>query len=110
MPDSSNPIDDAILAERTHANYIENEKQTRKLREKFATWTIGVVNAWIGILVIAFWLLALHKSFYPEVEIFSDFVLVTLLGTSTATILGLPYIILRGLFPSNSPKPSSDPT
>lgn len=61
-------------------------------RNYLSIWVAGVVSLW---LIGVFWLL-LHNE--KDQYCLSDTVLVTLLGTTTLNILGLPLVILRGLF------------
>ena len=56
-----------------------------------------IVTAWIICLGAALLFLAVYRGISGE-KLFSDWILVTLLGTSTATIIGLPLVIIKGLF------------
>lgn len=67
-------------------------KQDTDHRRNCVYWVLGVVSAW---LLGVFALLCNHKTAnLPE------YVLITLLGTTTLNILGLPLIILKSLFPT----------
>lgn len=105
----SDPISDAISAEKSRIdNYLRNERQKRVLRRDFAVWTKGIVNRWIAGLAIFFLILTVCRIYNPKLRLFSDLVLVTLLGTSTATIIGLPLVIIKGLFPRDENNKDKD--
>ncbi|MGL5894138.1 MAG: hypothetical protein ACRCZM_05950, partial [Bacteroidales bacterium] len=74
---------ESISSEDISNRYNEDTKHRRVM----VYWTMAVVSAWLLLsLIILVW-----------VRI-SDNVKITLLTTTTANILGLPYIILKGLF------------
>ena len=99
MPSSYHPISEGISAQKLYTeSHLKNEKQRRELREKFGTWTRKTVIAWIIGLGVVLASARAGKGLLGK-NIFSNSVLITLLGTTTATVLGLPYIILKGLFP-----------
>lgn len=66
------------------------EEDTR-FRRILALWTTTVVTLWLGFVVFV---LCNTNSFFQ----FSDTVLSVLLGTTTLNILGLSFIVLKGLF------------
>ena len=67
-------------------------KQDTKLRSELVHWLKWLINVYLlAIFVI---LLFNHICIF----IISDVVLTTLLGTTTLNILGLMYIVLKGLF------------
>ena len=76
---------------------IQGEELRQKLQGDFAKWTREIVAAWIVGLGTFFVCLAIYRGNSGE-ELFSDWILALLLGTSTATIIGLPMVIIRGLF------------
>ncbi|MDR2004872.1 MAG: hypothetical protein LBQ74_17765 [Prevotella sp.] len=63
-------------------------------RKLLSHWVIGVVSIWL-LLVVA--ILCLNRLLDFKL---SDTVLCMLLGTTTINILGLAYIVLKGLFDS----------
>ncbi|MDR1459617.1 MAG: hypothetical protein LBI60_05330 [Bacteroidales bacterium] len=72
---------------------LERYKQDTDERKLLSHWVIWVVSAWLffTLLILAFnhpWCLGL-----------SDAVCCMFLGTTTVNILGLAYIVLKGLFP-----------
>lgn len=72
-----------------HRKRIENNGLSQDIshRKILVYWVIWVVSLWlVVILCIIVW------------RDLSDTVKITLLTTTTVNILGLPYIILKGLF------------
>lgn len=61
-------------------------------RRTLIIWMIVIISAWLGLVILAVFLNG------PLRLGISDTVLVTLLATTTANVLGLPSIILRDLF------------
>ena len=103
------PLASAEIFSRLKRSQLENEKlrvqldfvkQNIELRKNFATWTKEIVTAWIVCLGASLLFLAVYRGVSGE-KLFSDWILVTLLGTSTATIIGLPLVIIKGLFSSD---------
>ena len=70
----------------------EQDTQERKL---LSHWVMVVVTAWLGIVIVA-----LIINGIGIIKI-SDTVACVLLGTTTLNILGLAYIVLKGLFPES---------
>ena len=70
---------------------------TSRLRKYSAFWVMAVVTLW---LVGVFCVLKFNNSCFC----LSDSVLIALLTTTTANILGLPFIILQGLYPKEKEK------
>lgn len=81
--------DELSLSEQKRQRYYQNTKY----RRYFSVWVMIIVPSWL-VLVLA--LLALCAF---SVAALSDTVLVTLLATTTANILGLAFIVLKGMFP-----------
>lgn len=71
-------------------------RQDTKERRLLSHWVIVVVSVWL-FLTIA--ILALNRLLRFNL---SDTVCCMLLGTTTANILGLAFIVLKGLFPNNT--------
>lgn len=83
------------------ADSAEEAEDLRLKRERYATDTRQRISlAWAVVAIISIWLLFIMLILCLNTSRFhlSDVVLVTLLGTSTATVLGLPAIVLRGFF------------
>lgn len=72
-----------------HRKKIENNGLSQDIlhRKILVFWVMGIVSLWLlAVLYIIVW------------RELSDTVKITLLTTTTVNILGLPYIILKGLF------------
>ena len=69
-------------------------KNDTKWRCRLSWWVIIVDSAWLLLVIVILFLndLFLHLD---------NSVLITLLGTTTANVLGLAVIVLRGLFRNN---------
>lgn len=69
---------------------IENNGLSQDIlhRKKLVYWVMWVVSLWLIVVIIII-------IFCVDL---SDTVKITLLTTTTINILGLPYIILKGLF------------
>jgi hypothetical protein len=81
--------------ERQKILILERYGQDTKERKLLSHWVIIVVSAWLFITVF---ILAFNRLLRMEL---SDTVCCMLLGTTTANILGLAFIVLKGLFPEN---------
>lgn len=67
-----------------------------KLKKLYGKWILGLLCAWVlFVIVFSFFQLYVCKRV-------SDEVFITLITTSTANIIGLPWIILNNLFPKKS--------
>ncbi|MBR4265146.1 MAG: hypothetical protein IKQ46_03730 [Bacteroidales bacterium] len=72
-------------------------KQDTDQRKSLASWTIGIISAWLFSVVVIFVLIGIG------VLSFNDSVIITLLSTTTANILALGLVVLKGIFKDNSP-------
>ncbi len=81
-----------------------NFEQEIKHRNILVYWVIGVVSIWLIIVLIILFKQGSFSLTLSESFNLSDKVIMTLLGTTTVNILGLPYIILKGLFKSDKDK------
>jgi len=70
-------------------------RQDTKERKLLSHWVIWVVSSWLLLVMIV---VSLNSLLNFKL---SDSVLITLLATTTANILGLAYIVLDGLFNLN---------
>ena len=82
-------IDQTTLDEQKKERY----KQNTKYRSWLTIWVMVIVPTW---LISVFILVAVSVFKVSEVP---SSVLNTLLATTTANILGLAYIVLKGMFP-----------
>lgn len=87
--DSIGNVDVDSLEEQERLRY----KQDTGHRKKLVVWVRQVTSLWLFAVIV---LLALHGA---NVLHFDTTVLVTLLATTTANVLGLALIVLKGLFP-----------
>lgn len=74
----------------------ERYSQDTRFRKHLARWVMWIVPAWLAIVLIivffcGFGLTSLDSS-----------VLITLLATTTVNVLGLAYIVLKGIFRQNT--------
>ena len=76
------------LKEQQAARYSQNTKE----RKLLSHWVMCVVSFWLFLTILV---LGLNNLLNLKL---SDVVCCTLLGTTTANILGLAYIVLKGLF------------
>ncbi|WP_380936297.1 hypothetical protein [Sphingobacterium bambusae] len=70
----------------------ENNTQ---LRKRLAFWALSIVSLWLTCVIL---ILAYNSSKYR----LSDNVLIALLTTTTANILGIIYIVLKDIFNGRS--------
>ena len=73
-------------------------KQDTKERKTLSKWVRCIVPVWLGFTATSFLL-----NGYGCISV-SESVMITLLGTTTANVLGLGYILLKGLFPEEKIK------
>ena len=66
-----------------------NDTEQRKI---LVYWVIWLTSIYLGVILIV--LMFVGGGLFT----FNDGVLVTLLATTTATVLGLPLVVLKGLF------------
>ena len=72
---------------------LERYADTSSLRRRTAKWVMWIVSLWLaGVLVV---LVCTGFGCFT----LSNQVLIALLTTTTANILGLPLVVLRGLYP-----------
>lgn len=87
---SLNNIDNKPKEEQEKERY----EQDTKHRSVLAYWVIWVTSSWLLCVIV---ILVLDGCSVLDI---SDVVLNVLLATTTANVLGLPYIVLKGLFGS----------
>lgn len=69
-------------------------KQERELQRKIADWVVWVVSLWLFFIAVLMFSVGMSWLSY------SDGVLIALLATTTANIIGLAYFMAKGLFPN----------
>lgn len=67
--------------------------QDTKWRNRLAWWVVWVTSIWMLTILVILLIEGSCSTFDLEKE-----VLITLLATTTANVLGLPLIVLRGIF------------
>ena len=76
----------------------ERFKQDTKFRKHFSNWVMWIVPIWLLLTMM----LMIFTGF--GLTSFSDGAIVALLTTTTANVLGLAHIVLKGMFPEGNIK------
>lgn len=93
---SNNDVDTDEMSEQRRTRYAQDTYH----RSFLVSWVVSVSSLWLfGVFLI------LISCGLKWIELPTS-VLNVLLATTTANILGLPYIVLKGLFPANSESPA----
>ena len=79
----------------------ERYKDTSQLRRHTGYWVMIVVSQWLFVVICLVILVGLNS-----LEL-NDSVIITLLGTTTVNIIGLPFVLLKGLYPQDKEGQSS---
>ena len=82
-----NNVDNSPLKEQIHRYHQDTEQ-----RLFLAKWVVWVSSIWLGVVLI---ILIMCGFKWIELDVV---VLNVLLATTTANVLGLAYIVLKGLF------------
>lgn len=72
---------------------LERYADTSSLRRRTAKWVMWIVSLWLAAVIVVLVCAGL------EWVTLSNRVLIALLTTTTVNILGLPLVVLRGLYP-----------
>lgn len=72
---------------------LERYADTSSLRRRTAKWVMWIVSLWLTAVIVVLVCAGL------EWVTLSNQVLIALLTTTTVNILGLPLVVLRGLYP-----------
>jgi len=72
---------------------LERYADTSSLRRRTAKWVMWIVSLWLTAVIVVLVCAGL------EWVTLSNRVLIALLTTTTVNILGLPLVVLRGLYP-----------
>ncbi len=78
---------------------LEMQLKQRKISFK---WVLGLITVYL--VFVGVFLVLIFCEFTKTHHTFSPTIVMTLLGTTTATVLGLPYIVLKNLFPHSNEK------
>lgn len=71
----------------------ERFSQDTRFRKHLAHWVMWIVPIWLGLVLYILYLCG------AEALTLEPSVLITLLATTTVNVLGLAYIVLKGIFP-----------
>lgn len=82
-------IDDLSMKDQIKERY----GQDTRFRKHLAHWVMYIVPAWLGCVLF---IITFNEPFCFNLD---PNVLVTLLATTTVNVLGLAYIVLKGIFP-----------
>lgn len=111
MPNNINPFSNILIRnglpvssssedipQNVDAMSIGEQQKTRysqdtKFRKHLAWWVMGIVPVWLATVLVLLFLQGFSGF------TLSDSVLVALLATTTVNVLGLAFIVLRGIFP-----------
>lgn len=88
----SNNIDSLPIEEQKTRRYREDTAH----RKYLVYWVMCLSSLWL--IIVGYILCSVGFGYM----VFSDTVLLMLLGTTTANVLGLPLIVLHGLFSNKS--------
>lgn len=86
-------LEDAAVLKETGELENDRLRDDNKHRNSLVFWMKCVVAIWMGLVITLIFLSGFRISFH-----ISDAVFVALLSTTTVNVLGLAYIILKGLF------------
>lgn len=75
------------------ASVLNRYSDTSTLRKYSAVWVMVVVSVWLLVVLLILILCG------ASVITIQSGVLIALLGTTTANIIGLPLVLLKGLYP-----------
>lgn len=88
--DDSKDFDNSTMEEQERERY----KADTGLRNQLCKWIMFLIPSWLAVVFV----ILIISNFWGNL---STSVLCTLLGTTTVEVIGLPYIILEGLFRAN---------
>ena len=91
-PDTLEDVDDMTMREQRKARF----SQDTRFRRYLANWVMAIVPAWLFCVIL---ILCGRSILNMEKEI-----VITLLATTTVNVLGLAYIVLKGIFPESKDK------
>ena len=76
----------------------ERFEQDTKFRKHFSNWVMAIVPSWLLLTMVLMFFTGFNLTS------FSDGAIVALLTTTTANVLGLAFIALKGMFPEGNIK------
>lgn len=87
--DSLDGVDDMSMRQQRKDRF----SQDTRFRKHLANWVMIIVPSWLVAVIVILMLCGFR------VLEFNSEVLITLLATTTVNVLGLAYIVLKGIFP-----------
>lgn len=91
IPDTLDDVDDMNIREQRKARFTQDTRYRRYL----ANWVMLIVPCWL-VSVITIVILCGSSVISLGKE-----VIITLLATTTVNVLGLAYIVLKGIYPES---------
>jgi uncharacterized membrane protein (DUF485 family) len=82
------------LANEKESDEIIRQRHLDELRDQYIPWIFLIKVCWLGFVVFCVLTVGWHQLYL------SDTVLITILTTTTATVLGVFVIVAKWLFPS----------
>lgn len=89
ISDSTIDMDDLSMKQQIQKRY----EQDTRFRKHLAHWVMYIVPVWLGCVLF---IITFNNPFCFNLD---SKVLITLLATTTVNVLGLAYIVLKGIFP-----------
>lgn len=88
---STNNNDSKSLKQQEQQLHNDRYKSDTDWRCRLSWWVIGTDSVWLSAILV---ILCFNNKYF----LLSDTVMITLLGTTTVNVLGLAFIVLKGLF------------
>lgn len=89
--DTLEDVDDKSMREQRKARF----SQDTRFRKHLANWVMIIVPSWLFLVIVI-----LFFDGFNLLKLQTE-VLITLLATTTVNVLGLAYIVLKGIFPES---------
>lgn len=89
--DTLEDVDDKSMREQRKARF----SQDTRFRKHLANWVMIIVPSWLFLVIVI-----LFFDGFNLIKLQTE-VLITLLATTTVNVLGLAYIVLKGIFPES---------
>ncbi len=100
-PDAITHIEEVSADRDQKAEEVNDLKQNRDERKKYAHRIFVLICCWIGGLLLILLLQGLGQWYWLKFSL-SQPVLLSVIGSTTVNVLGIFYIVAHYLFPSNS--------
>lgn len=94
IPDTLNDVDDMTMREQRKTRF----SQDTRYRKYLANWVMLIVPCWLLAVVAIVFLQG-----FSIIKLDNE-VMITLLATTTLNVLGLAYIVLKGIYPESKEK------